>query len=96
VEISKELGAEKEIKNGDRVVVVSARGQVRAVAMVTDRFKPFKIGGTIVHEVGLPWCFGYMGLAKGDSANVLVPNIGDANTMIPESKAFLVDVRKEV
>jgi formate dehydrogenase major subunit len=37
-----------------------------------------------------------MGLAKGDSANVLVPNIGDANTMIPESKAFLVDVRKEV
>lgn len=96
VEMSKELAAEKGIKNGEMVIVISARGKVKAIAIVTDRFKPFKIGETIVHEVGLPWCFGYMGLATGDSANVLVPNIGDANTMIPESKAFLVDVRKEV
>ena len=96
VEMSKELAEEKGIKNGEHVAVVSARGKVKAVAIVTDRFKPFKIAGNIVHEVGIPWCFGYMGLAKGDSANVLVPNIGDANTMIPESKAFLVDVRKEV
>jgi formate dehydrogenase major subunit len=96
VEMSRELAAEKQIKNGDKVTVVSARGKVKAVAIVTDRLKPFKIGETIVHEIGLPWCFGYMGIAKGDSANVLVPNIGDANTMIPESKAFLVDVRKEV
>jgi len=66
------------------------------VAMVTSRYKPFNIGGNIIHEVGLPWCFGFMGLATGDSANTLVPNIGDANTMIQESKAFLVDVRKEV
>jgi len=96
VEMSKELAEEKGIKIGEHVTVVSARGKVKAVAIVTDRFKPFKIAGNIVHEVGIPWCFGYMGLAKGDSANVLVPNIGDANTMIPESKAFLVDVRKEV
>jgi len=46
--------------------------------------------------VGLPWCFGFSGLAKGDSANNLVPTIGDANTMIQESKAFLVDIRKGV
>ncbi len=33
----------------------------------------------------------------GDSANILTPYIGDANTMIPESKAFMVNVeRKEV
>jgi formate dehydrogenase major subunit len=37
-----------------------------------------------------------MGLATGDSANLLTPSIGDANTMIPETKAFLVDVRKGV
>ena len=29
-----------------------------------------------------------------DSANLLTPNVGDANTMIPESKAFMVNVRK--
>ncbi|MFQ6092033.1 MAG: molybdopterin dinucleotide binding domain-containing protein, partial [bacterium] len=96
VEMSKELGEELQIKNGEWCTVESARGKVKAVAIVTDRFKPFKIGDTIVHEVGLPWCYGFMGLATGDSANVLVPNIGDANTMIQESKAFLVNVRKGV
>jgi len=96
VEMSLELADELEIKNGDKVLVESARGKVHAKAVVTARFKPFKLGDAIVHQVGLPWCFGFMGLAKGDSANKLAPAIGDANTMIPESKAFLVNVRKEV
>ena len=30
----------------------------------------------------------------GDAANLLTPTIGDANTMIPESKAFMVNVVK--
>jgi hypothetical protein len=33
-------------------------------------------------------------LAKGDSANDLTPHVGDANTTIPEYKAFLVNVEK--
>ena len=97
VEMSKELAAARGIKNGDKVVVESVRGKVRAKAIVTARFKPFIIGdGTVVHQVGLPYCFGFIGLATGDTANYLTPAIGDANTMIPESKAFLVNVRKEV
>jgi len=96
VEMSEELAKEKGIKNGDWCTVISIRGKVKAKAIVTSRFKPFKINGKIVHEVGLPWCFGFSGLAKGDSANNLVPTIGDANTMIQESKAFLVDIRKGV
>ena len=96
VEMSKKLAKELGIKNGDKVVVESARSKVHAKAIVTARFKPFKIGDSIIHQVGLPWCFGFMGLATGDSANKLTPNIGDANTMIPESKAFLVNVKKEV
>ncbi len=31
----------------------------------------------------------------GDAANLLTPTIGDANTMIPESKAFMVNVVKK-
>jgi predicted molibdopterin-dependent oxidoreductase YjgC len=31
----------------------------------------------------------------GDSANILTPSIGDANTLIPEFKAFMVNVAKE-
>jgi formate dehydrogenase major subunit len=52
------------------------------------------MNGRKVHEVGVLWHWGYSGLSKGDSANLLTPHIGDANTMIPEYKAFLVDVRK--
>jgi formate dehydrogenase major subunit len=97
VEMSKELAAEKGIKNGDRVKVKSGRGEISAVAVVTSRFKPFKIGGQTVHQVGMPWCFGwqYPGDPKaGDSSNLLTPTVGDANTMIPESKAFMVNVEK--
>jgi len=94
VEMSKELAAEKSIANGDKVVVESARGTVTGVAMVTGRFKPFQVNGKTVHQVGLPWHWGFAGLSKGDSANLLTPPVGDANTMIPETKAFLVNVRK--
>ncbi len=94
VEMSEELAAEKGIANGDKAIVESARGQVKVVAVVTKHFKPFQVNGTTVHQVGLVWHWGYTGLSTGDSANVLTPHIGDANTMIPEYKAFLVSVRK--
>jgi len=93
-EMSEELAAEKGISNGDRVIVESARGEVNVVAVVTKRFKPFKMNGSSVHQVGVIWHWGYTGLSTGDSANVLTPHVGDANTMIPEYKAFLVNVRK--
>jgi formate dehydrogenase-N alpha subunit len=94
VEISEELADEKRIKNGQKVKVKSARGEVTVVAMVTKRFKPFQMNGRVVHQVGLPWHWGFTGLSTGDSANKLTPHVGDANTMIPEYKAFLVDVVK--
>lgn len=94
VEISKELAAEKGIKNGDRVIITSARGEIKAVAVVTARWKPFTIDGKKIHQVGMPWHYGWQGLATGDVANNLTPHVGDGNTMIPEYKAFLVDVRK--
>ena len=94
VEMSRELAEERGIKNGDTVAVLSARGQICAVALVTARFRPLQVNGTRVHQVGMPWHYGWMGLATGDSANDLTPHVGDANTMIPEYKAFLVDVKK--
>ncbi len=94
VEMSEELAAEKSIANGEKVIVESARGQVKMVAVVTKRFKPFQMNGQKVHQVGMVWHWGYTGLSTGDSANLLTPHVGDANTMIPEYKAFLVDVRK--
>ena len=94
VEISEELAAEKGIVNGGKVIVETARGSVEAVALVTKRFQPFQINGSTVHQIGMPWHWGYTGLSTGDSANMLTPHVGDANTMIPEYKAFLCNVRK--
>ena len=96
VEIGTDLAKRKGIEHGDRVVVSSARGKAEAYALVTERFEPFDIDGKRVDQIGLTWHFGYCGLAKGDSANVLTPHVGDANTMIPEFKAFLCDVEKKV
>ncbi len=95
IELSHELADEKGIKNGDRVRVTSARGGISAYAVVTHRFKPFKMNGHVKHQIGIPWHWGYSGIAVGDSANILTPHVGDANTMIPEYKAFLCDVEKE-
>ncbi len=94
VEVSRELARAKGIENGERVKVVSARGEVGAVAVVTPRLKPFLVEGSTVHQVGLPWCYGWTTPGAGDSANLLTPTVGDPNTMIPETKAFMVDVRK--
>jgi hypothetical protein len=63
--------------------------------VVTHRFKPFQLNGKVVHQIGLPWHWGYSGIALGDSANILTPHVGDANTMIPEYKAFLCDIERE-
>ncbi len=112
VEMSEELAKERGMKNGEKVIVKSARGEVEAIAIVTPRFKPFNIDGNIIHEVGIPWHYGWITQARpknkyskidkkpevftyGDAANLLTPTIGDANTMIPESKAFMVNVVKK-
>jgi len=95
VEMSHELAKVKGIKNGEKVIVESGRGKVKAVAMVTHRFRPFKIQGNVVHQVGLPWHYGWVHPKDGgDSANLLTPSTGDPNTRIPETKAFMVNVRK--
>jgi formate dehydrogenase major subunit len=94
-EMSLELAKLKEIKNGDRVVVESPRGKVEAVAIATSRLKPFRIAGQTVHQIGIPWHFGWLHPKDGgDSANLLTPTVGDPNTMIPESKAFMANVTK--
>jgi formate dehydrogenase major subunit len=77
------------------VVIASARGSIEGVAIVTRRLRPFNVGGRNVHQVGLPYCFGWTTKGAGDSANLLTASVGDANTMIPETKAFMVSVKRK-
>jgi formate dehydrogenase major subunit len=94
-EIGEQLAKEKGIRNGQKIKVMSARGEVKCVAMVTKRFKPFVIEGKTVHQVGLPFNYGWLFPEDGgDSTNFLTPTVGDANTYCPEYKAFMVNVEK--
>ncbi len=95
VEMSHELADEIGVSDGDAVIIDSARGSsVRAKAVVTGRIKPLSVNGTTVHNVSLPWNWGYMGLSTGDSTNLLTARIGDPNTGIPEFRAFLCSIQK--
>jgi len=94
VEMSVELASEKGIQNGDRVKVESIRGKVEGVAVVTRRMSPLQVNGSVVHQIALPWNWGYMGNVPGDSANALTPRVSDSNTMIPEFRAFLCSLNK--
>ena len=96
VEMSEELAKLRGITNGERVKVSSARASLECTAVVTKRFKPFTVGYAIVHQVGIPWHYGWRwpSTGKEESANLLTPPAGDPNTRIPETKAFMVNVRK--
>ena len=82
------------MRDGDKVIVETARGSIETQVAVTRRLAPFYFGGRRIHQIALPWHWGYTGLSVGQSANILAPNVGDANTMIPEFKAFLCDIRR--
>jgi formate dehydrogenase major subunit len=46
-----------------------------------------------VHQIALPWHWGFGGPDGGDSTNDLTLLSGDPNVSIHESKAFVCDVR---
>ena len=94
VEISRSLASAKGIKQGDMVTVTSERGSIQARALVTSRLKPFTVNGKPVEQVGMPWHFGYNGIAKGDSANILTASVLGPVSGIPEYKAFLCNIEK--
>jgi len=100
-EISHELAKELSIANGEMVTVSTPRGKIHVRAMVTNRFKPFIIDGKTVHQIGVPWHWGYNGIAelpgsKGDITNDLSATVGDPNVYIQETKAFVCNVKKGV
>ena len=91
-EISPELAEELGVANRDWVVVSTARGFVRARALVTSRMKTLLIDGRRVHQVGLPYHWGYKGVVKGDVVNDLIAISEEPNVRIMESKGLVCNV----
>jgi formate dehydrogenase major subunit len=95
-EISPELAAEAGVTNGDRITISTARGSIDARALVTTRMPSLDIDGRRVHQVGLPYHWGYRGLVKGDVVNDLLAISEEPNVKIFESKGLTCNVRLSV
>jgi formate dehydrogenase major subunit len=92
VELSPELAAERGITHGGWLTVRSARGTIEARAMVTRRLKPLHVDGRVVHQIGIPFHFGYAGETVGCQANDLTSLVADPNVSIHEAKVFTCEV----
>jgi formate dehydrogenase major subunit len=93
VEISPELAAEQKIHHGDWVIISTPRGEIEARAMVTRRMRPLRISGRLVHQIGLPFHWGFQGRSRGSITNDLAHMVLEPNVSIEEAKAFMCNIR---
>ncbi len=93
-EISHELAAEAGVVNGDMVSITTARGSIRARALVTPRIRSLDIDGKRVHQVGLPYHWGSRGLVTGDTVNDLLAISEEPNVKIFEAKGLTCRLEK--
>jgi formate dehydrogenase major subunit len=92
-EISPELAAELKIEHGGYLLISTMRGLIEARALITERIKPLVIDGKIVHQVCIPYHFGYKGLVRGDTVNDLLAISEEPNVRIMETKALVCNVK---
>jgi formate dehydrogenase major subunit len=92
-EVSPEFAAEVGLKHGDWATISTPRAEVEARVAVTRRMRPMWIDGKRIHQVGLPYHWGYKGMAKGDIVNDLLVVSEEPNVRIMETKALVCNVR---
>jgi formate dehydrogenase major subunit len=100
IEMAAEMADELGIRGGELVKVSSARGEYIAKAMVTKRIKKMMIDGKKTYQIGIPFHWGYRGIAEDEGkternlVNALTHTAVDPNAHTPEFKGFLVKVVK--
>jgi formate dehydrogenase major subunit len=92
-EISPELASEHKIRHGDWVIISTPRGEIEARAMVTRRMRPLFVSGRVVHQIGLPFHWGFQGKSTGSITNDLAHMVLEPNVSIEEAKAFTCNIR---
>jgi formate dehydrogenase major subunit len=91
-EVSPALAAERGLTHGDWATLVTARTAIEAQVMVTDRIRPLRVMGRVVHQIGVPYHFGRRGIVTGDAANELTSLVLDYNVHISEFKVLTCDI----
>lgn len=92
-EVSPELADEIGLEHGGWATISTPRAMVEARVLVTPRMRPMWINGNRVHQVGLPYHWGYKGRAKGDVVNDLLVISEEPNVRIMETKALVCDIK---
>jgi formate dehydrogenase major subunit len=92
-ELSPELAAEKNIRHGDWIIISTPRGEINARAMVTKRMRPLHMKGRVIHQIGVPFHWGFQGKVTGSITNDLAHMVLEPNVSIEEAKAFTCNIR---
>jgi formate dehydrogenase major subunit len=92
-EIDPEIALERGIEDGGWMTVITPRAEIEVRALVTPRIAALHLDGHTVHQVALPWHWGFEGPDRGATANDLGALSGDPNVSIQESKAFVCNIR---
>jgi formate dehydrogenase major subunit len=92
-EVDPELAVRHGLRNGEWVTIGTALGEIEARALVTGRMKPLRIDGKRVHQIGIPYNFGFLGLSPSDSTGELIPLAMDPNVSIHEAKSLTCSIR---
>jgi formate dehydrogenase major subunit len=91
-EVSPELAGERGLVHGGWATIATARAEIEARVVVTERMAPLAVDGRVVHQIGLPYHWGSRGLTTGDAANDLFEAVLDPNVHIQESKVATCDI----
>jgi formate dehydrogenase major subunit len=91
-EISPELAQQLRIAQNDWVTIATPRGVISAKALVTTRMRPLTIEGATVHQVGLPYHWGWKGIVTGDVVNDLLAISQEPNVRIMETKGLVCNL----
>src|SRR5262249_38661616 len=73
--------------------VSTPRSSIQARVLVTRRMRPLWIEDRTVHQVGLPYHWGYKGIARGAIVNDLLAISQEPNVRIMETKALVCNVK---
>jgi formate dehydrogenase major subunit len=93
VEVSPQLAEQVGLTHLGWATLVSSRSAIEARVLVTERLRPLRVQDRVVHQVWVPFHWGYTGTVTGDAANDLFGIVLDPNVLIQESKVITVDVR---
>ena len=91
-EVSPELAAENGLRHGEWATITSPRGIISARVLVTPRLRPLWVAGRRLHQVALPYHWGYKGQVTGDVVNDLFAISEEPNVRIMETKAAVCNI----